>query len=152
MKSGLDYFPLDVHLDDKFKLIEAEFGPKGFSIVIKLFQKIYGELGYYCEWTKEVALLFSRENCLGDKVVSEIVSATIRRGIFDEKLAKQGILTSAEIQKRYFEAVSRRKEVKVKKEYLLINVTQIYNNIDIIYENVDISRENTDILEQSKVK
>lgn len=152
MKSGLDYFPLDVYLDDKFKLIEAEFGLTGFAIVVKLFQKIYGELGYYCEWTNEVALLFGRENCLGDSAVSEIVSAAIRRGIFDKKLAEQGILTSAGIQKRYFEAVSRRKEVKVKKEYLLIEVTQIYKNVDIIEENVNISSENADIFKQSKVK
>ena len=26
MNSGIPYFPLDVHLDDKFELIEAEFG------------------------------------------------------------------------------------------------------------------------------
>ena len=42
MKSGIDYFPLDVTLNDKFELIEAEFGLIGFAVVIKLLQKIYG--------------------------------------------------------------------------------------------------------------
>ena len=56
MKSGLEYFPLDVHLDEKFELIEAEFGLTGFAVIVKLFQRIYGGQGYYCEWTNEVAL------------------------------------------------------------------------------------------------
>lgn len=54
MKSGIDYFPLDVALDEKFELIEAEFGLTGFGVVVKLLQKIYGGQGYYVEWTKEV--------------------------------------------------------------------------------------------------
>ncbi|MFY9378775.1 MAG: Lin1244/Lin1753 domain-containing protein, partial [Acutalibacteraceae bacterium] len=40
-KDGVDYFPLDVHLDDKFKFIEIKFKLEGFAILIKLFQKIY---------------------------------------------------------------------------------------------------------------
>ena len=112
MKSGLDYFPLDVYLDDGFKLIEAEFGLTGFAVVVKLYQKIYGGFGYYCEWTNEVALLFSRECGVGGNVVSEILAASIKRGIFDKTLYdKYQILTSAGIQKRYFDAVSRRKKV-----------------------------------------
>ena len=39
MNNGINYFPLNVHLDDKFELIEAEFGLKGFAIVVKLFQR-----------------------------------------------------------------------------------------------------------------
>ena len=61
MKSGIDYFPLDVALDEKFELIEAEFGLTGFGVVVKLLQKIYGGQGYYAEWTKEVALLFAKK-------------------------------------------------------------------------------------------
>ena len=57
-KSGLPYVPLDVTLDNKFALIEAEFGIKGFGVIVKLFQEIYGGQGYYAEWTDEIALLF----------------------------------------------------------------------------------------------
>ena len=52
-KIGLDYFALDCRDNEKIKLIQAEFGLKGFAIVVKLLQKIYGELGYYCEWDEE---------------------------------------------------------------------------------------------------
>lgn len=153
MKSGLEYFPLDVHLDEKFDLIEAEFGLTGFSVVVKLFQRIYGGEGYYCEWTREVALLFARQVGLGGSAVSEIIEAAIKRGIFDKDLfEKYQILTSAGIQKRYFEAVVRRKQVEVKSAYLLLCNSQIPKNVYISGENVNISSKNADISKQSKVK
>ena len=153
MNNGINYFPLNVHLDDKFELIEAEFGLKGFAIVVKLFQKIYGQQGYYCEWTEVVALLFGKNVGLGGDAVSEIVRAAIKRGIFDSELYdKYQILTSRGIQERYFEAVSRRKEVEVRKEYLLIKVDQIYKNVRILNENVNISSKNVNISEQKKVE
>ena len=153
MKSGLEYFPLDVHLDEKFELIEAEFGLTGFSVVVKLFQRIYGGEGYYCEWTNEVALLFARQVGLGGSAVSEILEASIKRGIFDRNMFdKYQILTSAGIQKRYFEAVVRRKQVEVKGAYLLLCSSQIPKNVYISGENVDIFSKNADISKQSKVK
>ena len=153
MNNGINYFPLNVHLDDKFELIEAEFGLKGFAIVVKLFQKIYGQQGYYCEWTEDVALLFGKNVGLGGDAASEIVRAAIKRGIFDSELYdKYQILTSRGIQERYFEAVSRRKEVEVRKEYLLIKVDQIYKNVRILNENVNISSKNVNISEQKKVE
>ena len=124
-KKGMDYFPLVCNVDDKIKLIQAEFGLTGFALVVKLFQKIYGERGYYCEWTRDVALLFSQENGLGYSVVSEIVNATVRRGIFDkDKFEKYGILTSRRIQQTYYDACQRRKNIFLNSDYLLISVTQ----------------------------
>ena len=149
--SGIPYFPLDCQLDEKFELIEAEFGLTGFAIVVKLFQRIYGGQGYYCEWTNEVALLFGKRNMLGDNAVSEIVRASVKRGIFDKNIFdKYHVLTSKGIQERYFEAVSRRKSVNVKKEYLLLNCNQIPKNVDISSENVSNSIENVSNFEQRK--
>lgn len=153
MKSGIDYFPLDVSLDDKIELIEAEFGLTGFAVIVKLFQKIYGGQGYYCEWTNEVALLFAKRIGLGGSVVSEIVSASVKRGIFSDRIFKEyGILTSAGIQKRYLEAVSRRKKIPMKKEYLLLKCAQLPENVDISSENVYKNQKNDDISKQSKEK
>lgn len=153
MNEGILYFPLNVHLGNKFELIEAEFGLTGFAVIVKLFQRIYGERGYYCEWTNDVALLFSKSIGLGYNVVSEILSASIKRGIFDKDIFdKYHVLTSKGIQERYFEAVSRRKNIEVKKEYLLINVTQNFKNVDILSENVNILSENADIFTQKKRK
>ena len=152
MKDGVEYFPLDVSLDEKFELIEAEFGLTGFAVVVKLYQKIY-QHGYYCEWTNEVALLFGHRIGLGSNAVSEIVNASIRRGIFDESMFdKYHILTSRGIQERYFEAVIRRKCVKVKKAYLLVNVTQILNEDNILWVNDNINPVNASNNFQSRVK
>lgn len=152
-KSGIDYFPLDVTLDAKFELVEAEFGLTGFGVVVHLLQEIYGKAGYYIEWTEEVALLFARKIGLGGSVVSEIVEASIRRGMFDkEKYDKYHVLTSKGIQKRYFEAVSRRKVLEVDFNILLVDVAQILPNVDIRAVNVNISSKNADISKQSKVE
>ena len=152
-KSGIDYFPLDVNLDAKFELIEAEFGLTGFGVVVHLLQEIYGKAGYYIEWTEEVALLFARKIGLGGSVVSEIVEASIRRGMFDkEKYDKYHVLTSKGIQKRYFEAVSRRKVLEVDFNILLVNAAQILPNVDIRAVNVNIFSKNADISKQSRVE
>lgn len=152
-KSGIDYFPLDVTLNAKFELIEAEFGLTGFGVVVHLLQEIYGKSGYYIEWTEEVALLFARKVGLGGSVVSEIIEASIRRGMFDkEKYDKYHVLTSKGIQERYFEAVSRRKTLEVDYNILLVDVAQILPNVYISAKNVNILSKNADIERQSKVE
>lgn len=152
-KSGIDYFPLDVTLNAKFELIEAEFGLTGFGVVVHLLQEIYGKAGYYIEWTEEVALLFARKVGLGGSVVSEIIEASIRRGMFDKEMYdKYHVLTSKGIQERYFEAVNRRKTLEVDYNILLVDVTQILPNVYISAKNVNIFSKNADIERQSKVE
>lgn len=122
-KKGIPYFPLDVELDEKFQLIEAEFGLKGWAVVVKLFQKIYGEDGYFCLFTTDVGLLFAQEIGVGYSFVKEITKASIQRGIFDKTMfQKYHILTSKGIQKRYFKVVSRRERVEIDERYLIISV------------------------------
>ena len=153
LKDGLDYFSMDVHLDDKFQLLEAEHGLQGFAVMVKLLQKIYGGSGYYCDWTEEVALLFARSCGLDCNAVKEIVATAARRGLIDARLLDEfGIITSSGIQKRYLDAVERRKSVKIIKEYLLLSVPSIPSNVDIISINVDINSQNECNNSQSKVK
>ena len=153
-KNGLNYFPLCCQPDDKLNLIEAEYGIRGTAVIYKLFQKIYGEKGYYCEWDDEVGLLLSSKTCGlagGDKLVSEVISAALKRDLFStEKYEKYGILTSRGIQERYFLAVKRRKGVEAIREYLLLKVAQIPENVNIISKNVDINAKNDSRNEQIK--
>lgn len=153
-KEGLDYFELDCQMDDKIKLIQAEFGLKGFAVVIKLFQRIYGGFGYYCEWNDDSILLFMSENGLTSekkKMITEITNACTRRGLFSEELyQKYKILTSHGIQERYINAVSRRESVKMEKAYLLVDVVK--NNISVDRNKINVNRnaENADRNEQSR--
>lgn len=155
-KVGLDYFELLCHMEEKVRLIQAEFGLKGFAVVVKLYQKIYGEFGYYCEWSEDSLLLFMSENGVpsdSKNLIQEIVLACIRRNIFSESLFnKFGILTSSGVQKRYMKATSRREKVIMKKEYLLLSDDKINPNVVIIGDSVDIIEENADRIAQSRVK
>ena len=134
-KVGLDYFELDCQMEEKVRLIQAEYGLKGFGVFVKLLQKIYGERGYYCEWTQDSELLFMSENGLDSgclQLLREIVSACIRRNIFSERLYKEyGILTSSGVQKQYLKATVKREVVDLKKEYLLISVPKNRTNVVI---------------------
>lgn len=134
-KVGLDYFELDCHMDEKVRLIQAEYGLKGFAVFVKLLQEIYGGDGYYCEWTQDRELLFASESGLNGgslQLLRDIVSACIRRNIFSERLFKEyGILTSTGIQKQYLKATVKREVVDLKKEYLLISVPENRKNVVI---------------------
>lgn len=154
-KTGLDYFDLDCYMDDKIKMIQAEFGLKGFAIVVKLFQVIYRERGYYCEWNKDKELLFAHEECsdCGVQLIQRIVSACIERDIFSKELfMKYGILTSRGIQKRYFNATARREKVETRKEYLLIKVSQKSIFVDKNGVNVNKNSNNSDGNAQRRVE
>lgn len=120
-KQGVDYFPLDVHLDSKFKFVEIKYGLKGFAIIIKLLQKIYSN-GYWSPFNEDEKLLFCHEINVDINLVNDVINEALTRDIFDINLYKQyEILTSKGIQKRYKEMVKRRKDVEVVEEYLLIN-------------------------------
>ena len=155
-KEGIEYFPLNCRLDEKFELIEAEFGLKGFAVIVKLLQRIYGEHGYYCEWNEDIALLFARQvlSCSGaNNLIASIVAASVRRGIFDQTLFDQyGILTSRGIQKRYLEITYKRKKVEMEKAYLLLSDAEIKGNVTILDKNDDRTDKNDDRNEQSKEK
>lgn len=143
LKTGLDYFPLDVNLDEKMELIEAKHGLIGFGVIIKLFQKIYKE-GYYLKWNEEAALLFSNRINVNINAVNVIINDALKYGIFSqEQFANHQILTSSGIQKRYLSAVDRRKMVNLVKKYVIADINAI---------NVNINWINDDNSTQSKVK
>lgn len=177
-KAGLDYFELDCHMDDKVEMIEAEFGLKGFAVIVKLYQGIYSGFGYYCEWTPDISVLWAyrlgctrsvEPNCrrgnVGDmfeqgvlsgfpkNLINEIVAASIRRNIFSEELfTKYHILTSSGIQKRYLNATSKREKIELKKEYLLISAGK--NRKNVVINSIYDGRNSINSVEnsQSKVK
>lgn len=147
-KQGVDYFPLDVHLDNKFKFIEIKFGLKGFAIVIKIFQNIYSQ-GYWSSWGEDEKIIFASENKIDLEEIENITNECLKRDIFDKALYEQyEILTSLGIQKRYKEIVRRRKDVTLIAEYLLIEWSSIVND-DI---NPALSKQDDDKSTQRKGK
>ena len=158
MKDGVDYFPLDVNVDKKFRFVEAKFGIVGFGVIVKLFQLIYAENGYYCEWDEDTALIMAAENScqkypLSIDDVQNIISEAIIRCIFDKGMYDTyGILTSKGIQRRYLEMTKRRSRVDVEQKYLLISIPEKVVNVYINGVNVNTNSKNVDNNSQSKVK
>jgi DnaD/phage-associated family protein len=128
-------------------LIESDFGVEGFGIVIKLLMKIYSE-GYFYEWGEMEQKLFSRRVNVNNNLLSEVVNACIRWRVFNKRLfEKYQILTSPGIQKRYLEATTRRKDVEIIEEYILLSKSDIskYSNIVIVNIDDDSKGVNVDI-------
>jgi DnaD/phage-associated family protein len=161
-KAGLDYYSFDVDFfqDEKIQFISARFGTKGEAITIRLLCKIYRN-GYFAEWNNDIALLFAKgvgDGCR-DSCVNDVVYELLKRGFFEKSIFdKFSILTSRGIQKRYFEAASRRRRVEYIPELMLCD-TKKYSNLVATGEDAHICGENVNILdgyvnrlEQSKVK
>lgn len=121
-KKGLDYFPLDCRLDTKLRIVIALFGLPGFAIVVMLWQRIYGEEGYYIEWNEDYGRLFALENNTDYDIVSKVVDESLKRGIFNqEKFQKYSILTSKGIQERYLMMTEKRTGIKILDEYAVLS-------------------------------
>ncbi len=149
---GLEYFPLNCHMNDSVRLFEAETGLEGFAVLIKIWQSIYSGEGYFKLFDKDVCLLFATENGVRSDFVMDIIKKALERGIFNKELFKKhNILTSEGVQRRFFKCGERRKEIPVLKEYLLISPDDFSNlsayNLD---ENVNISKQSK--VKKSKVK
>jgi hypothetical protein len=138
LKTGVDYFPLDVVMEDEVELIESEHKIIGFAVLLKLYQKIYAT-NYWIKWDKKAVIVFSKRINVDINAINAIINSCLEWSLFDKKLYdKYSILTSNGIQKRFFEIVKRRKEIPVIQEYLL---TEIEDSVDINLINVDKSTQ-----------
>lgn len=110
-KKGLDFFPFDVGFFDGGIMVTASkhFGIKGEITAVKLLCAVYRN-GYFALWDDD-----SRDKLLGSLpgisggLLDQIVSSLVRWGLFDKGLFEsEHVLTSMEIQKKYFFATKRR--------------------------------------------
>jgi hypothetical protein len=146
-KTGLDYFSFDVDFfnDPKVEFVSAKYDELGELIIIKILCRIYRN-GYYLSWDEDQSILFTKRagNNINQSLVDDVVNELLHRDFFcNKKYKKHKILTSNGIQKRFFEATKRRKEINVYKEYLIADVNDY---------NVNINDLNVDINQQRKVK
>lgn len=167
LKTGLDYFPLDVDMDqdDKLAMVIAMYGMEGLGITVKLLMKIYKE-GYYYNWSRREQIIFSRNVNVDINKVNQVVNECVNEGFFNMRLFHEfEILTSLGIQMRYLEAVKRRKSVTFLDDYFLItdiksalgnSTTSVFLQNDAgkrvnVNINPSIDEINDDISSQSKV-
>lgn len=121
-KQGVDYYSLDVDFlkDIKYRKIRRSCGSQTCEILLCLLGYIYGDMGYFLRWDEDSAFLVADDVGAKEGLVEEVVSKAIQVGFFNrEKYEKYQILTSNGIQKRYKLITRKRKEVSIKKEYLV---------------------------------
>ena len=112
---GLRYFPKDVdyYMDDRIMDLLDAFGPLGQTVYDVMLTMVYRE-GYYLEMAPErlarqiIRWIGSRWVESREKVV-EVLGFIAEVGLVDKALYRQGIITSAAIQRRYDEVAARRK-------------------------------------------
>lgn len=146
-KTGLDYFPFDIDFfdDEKIIAISGEFGIKGEITVIKLLCAIYRN-GYFILWNDLLKFkLLKNLPGISSELIESIVNRLVLWEFFDKALFDSvKVLTSKGIQKRYFEAVKRRKSDD-NLPYLLVNVCNneinVYNNP--ISDNINVGKNTT---------
>ena len=129
-KQGIDYFPLDTQLDEKIEMFIIEKEAIGLSVLVTIWQMIYSNEGYYTTNGNDLFLLIKKRINVSINDIRECINVCLERGIFDKKLHdKFKILTSKAIQKRYFEAAKRKKEVRYNPEYILLKSIKEYKNL-----------------------
>lgn len=149
-KQGVDYFPVDVQFDDKLELLIADKGAEGLGILITIWQLIYQNEGYYIHNGEDLFLLVRRRILSDVDTIREVIESAIKRGVFDQDKHKAyKILTSKAIQKRYFLASVKKKNVRVVKNYLCEGVSAGGN---ATYLEIDSRGNATNVKEKEKEK
>ena len=150
IKQGIDYFPVDVGFlqDIKIRKITRACGISAIPILLSLLISIFRDEGYYVGWDDEMSFLIADSVGVSEGAVIETVNKAVQVDFFNANMFNTyGILTSAGIQRRFFKAVERRKEVCYDARFLLIsenvsnNPVNVSNNSRNAYDN-----------QQSKVK
>lgn len=114
-KKGLSYFPKDVDYYGDFKIIDLlnEYGPLGQTIYDVILTLVYRE-GYYLavpldRLATQIIRLIGNRWIKEKDLVLQVILFCGDIGLFHDGLLRQGVITSAGIQKRYAEVTVRNK-------------------------------------------
>lgn len=158
IKQGIDYFPFDVNFysDVKVMKIAKACGPNSVAVIISLLCNIYREKGYYILWDDDLPFFIADEVGVSEGCVYEVIKKALQVGFFDvDKYSAHRILTSAGIQKRFFEITKRRTDIETNSEYLINgcnNSINVDNNSIIVCKNSINAYRNAAKVKESKYK
>jgi hypothetical protein len=147
-KEGLDYFPHDVDMDqdDKVIMVTAKYGMEGYGILNKLMQQIYKERGYYMDWSERDRHVFKNRVNVDIDTLDGVINECLQWGFFNkDKYDQYQIFTSAGFQKRYIEAVKRRKVVTIISEYILVDINEMIEQYKTPLKVVNVSNNGVNV-------
>ena len=128
---GVGYWNLDVDFfqNKKVRLLRGEFGIRGVYIYVLILNEVYRDKGYYKKWDYDDCCLMSDSPGVGGdcspNLIAEIVQGCVRRSLFDRRVLDVfGVLTSAEIQRRFLKMVGRSRDtISIVQEYFLLDTS-----------------------------
>ena len=164
LKQGLDYFPIDVSFfhNKKTKNLRRVRDAEGILTYICLLCKVY-EQGYYFKFddlselsmdiAEEITSKQLRATASG---VTETINYLVERGILDEGLFKQGIISGVALQEQYVLATKAAKRKPKMDVHLLVDVDAVIQKNAVSSEETGVNSEetgvNSEFSTQSKVK
>lgn len=153
-KQGVDYFPVDCQWDDKIELLIAEKGALSIAVLVTVWQLVYQNDGYFIQYSQDLFLLIKRRLMVEPEEIQEIIDSAIKRNIFDKEIfTKYNILTSRAIQKRYFIAAKKKKEISIVENYLCKGVSAPENSTSSKIDSAgNTTKEEVEVEEEEEVK
>ena len=124
-KLGLDQYNIDLSIlhDSGFQVVAQKYGSKVYEILLLLLDAICRR-GYYAKWSDDEKKLLANRltRRTSTEKVDEIVMFLTGAGVFDEAMLREHqVLTSMDIQTKYFRATARRVRSRDEKlDFLLI--------------------------------
>ena len=124
-KLGLDQYNIDLSIlhDSGFQVVAQKYGSKVYEILLLLLDAICRR-GYYAKWSDDEKKLLANRltRRTSTEKVDEIVMSLAGAGVFDEAMLREHqVLTSMDIQTKYFRATARRVRSRDEKlDFLLI--------------------------------
>ena len=169
-KTGVDYYPLSVELlnDPKFIKLKIEYGPTCYAVYIAILESIYRDKGYYLEYNEvvdyKIAQLLHGKGSPSARTVGKVILMMVDVGLFDRSHFNQGFITSRRVQRTFYMASLRRKNIVVDKDLWLLSIEEMQSlgvnkgilrnfiNVDNNEVNVDINKGNVDIKKQIEIE
>ena len=124
-KPGLDQYNINLSIlhDSGFQVVAQKYGSKVYEILLLLLDAICRR-GYYAKWSDDEKKLLANRltRRTSTEKVDEIVMSLAGAGVFDEAMLREHqVLTSMDIQTKYFRATARRVRSRDEKlDFLLI--------------------------------
>ena len=174
MKTGLDYFPVDISImtDRKLRKVKLKYGGVGFQIYFALLCIIYGDKGYYLDFGngKQDDVVWEVLEKLQGKfqptaeTIVEIIEDLVACELFSDDQFKSKIITSKRMQSTYYSATVEREAINVNFGIWLLSQEEMtalskrsiilrnFINPPINEDNQPINEEEQPIKPQSKPK
>ena len=128
VKSGIDYFPMDVSFfsDSKIESLISTHGASAPLVYLYVISKGYEENGYFFTVQRTSAHIIAKNLMLEVGYVEAVIRECLNVGLFDFDLySVHKLLTSVKMQKVYQEAVkarSKRRTIHVDAELWLLTI------------------------------